>query len=177
MNEADAARVADVLEDVRRLFKEHVTARGAFPGLSLSTIMILREIAREPGVSVSALGRRTGFSKGYVSTVVDQMGGDGLVEKRPDPEDQRCVRIDLTCEGTEVLSRLDLRYRAFWAELLLGVSDPDAARIIDGLEGLRASLSPRGATPRRMLGGPTVAAATSSDGRGQGLRQHALDLE
>ena len=140
MNESDAARVADVLEDVRRLFKEHASARGAFAALSLSTIMILREIAREPGVSVSALGRKTGLSKGYVSAVVDQMGGEGLVEKQPDTQDQRCVQIGLTNEGTELLSRLDLSYRGFWAELLLGVSDCDGARIVEGLECLCAAL-------------------------------------
>lgn len=140
MDKTDVARIVELLEDVRRLFKEHVSGGGTSPGLPLTTIVILREIGREPGVSVSALGRRTGLSKGHVSNVVDRMGIDGLLEKRPDPEDQRCVRIDLTDEGAGLLSRLDHRYQGLWAELLGDVDDIDAARIIDGLESLRCSL-------------------------------------
>jgi DNA-binding MarR family transcriptional regulator len=143
MNETDAARVVELLEDVRRLFKEHVTRMGASPGLPLTTIAILREIGREPGLSVSALGRRTGLSKGYVSSVVDQMCADDLLEKKADTEDQRCVRIDLTGGGEELLARLDQRYRGFWAELLEDVAEADAAVIVEGLESLRVSLRPR----------------------------------
>ena len=146
--------------------------------------MLLREIAREPGVSVSGLGRKTGLSKGYVSAVVDQMGGEGLVEKQPDTEDQRCVQIGLTNEGTELLSRLDLSYRGFWAELLLGVSDCDGARIVEGLECLRVALGPRGAPSHRAVLDQTSApqpaqqpAQQPSPTAGQGLRQHDIDIQ
>lgn len=141
MNEKDAARVAELMVDVRRLFQEHVTGRGDSPGLPLTTIVVLREIGRESGTSVSGIGRRTGLSKGYISVTIDQMEADGLVEKRPDPDDQRRVCIRLTEKGDELYTSLGERYHGFWAELLEGVSEDEGAAIVGGLERLRAVLA------------------------------------
>jgi len=141
MQEKDAARVAELMEDVRRLFKEHVTGWGEAPGLPLTKIIILREIGRESGMSVSGIGRRTGLSKGYISVIVDQMEADGLVEKRPDPDDQRRVCIRLKEKGGQLYASLGERYRGFWADLLEDVSEEEGAEIVSGLERLRAALA------------------------------------
>src|SRR5680860_418710 len=99
MHEADAARLAELLGDVRRLFKEKVTTWADSPGVPLTRVVVLREVARDPGVGVSTLGRRTGFSKGYVSSTVEQMEEEGLLDKTAHPKDQRCLQIRLTRSG------------------------------------------------------------------------------
>ncbi len=141
MHEADAARLAELLGDVRRLFKEKVTTWANSPGVPLTTVVMLREVARDPGVGVSILGRRTGFSKGYVSSTVEQMEEEGLLHKTAHPKDQRCLQIRLTQSGRELLDRLEGQYGAFWAELLHEVPDDEAAQIIAALEQLRARLT------------------------------------
>ncbi len=55
--------------------------------------------------------------------------------------------------------------RGFWAELLVGVSECDAARIIEGLECLRAALIPPGASSRRAVRGSEVGSVTVSNRR------------
>lgn len=54
MKEAGAARVVELLGDVRRLRNGHVGGRGASPGLPLTTIVILAEIGREPALPLRA---------------------------------------------------------------------------------------------------------------------------
>ena len=57
---------------------------------------MLREIVREPGITVSELARRVALVKSYVSRSVDLLVHRGYVRKEPDPLDQRLIRLYAT---------------------------------------------------------------------------------
>lgn len=62
----------------------------------LGALMTLWE---EDGLNAAELGRRSGLEPSTMTGLLDRMERDGLLERRPDPDDRRAQRIHLTPEG------------------------------------------------------------------------------
>jgi MarR family transcriptional regulator for hemolysin len=101
---------------------------------------ILRQVAHEPGVTVSELARRLHTVKSHVSKLVDQLIQQGYLEKRPDPADQRLIRIYPTQASLDMKAALESRARAIWAEVLADLPQAQVDEVVRGLQILRAAL-------------------------------------
>ncbi|RMF19937.1 MAG: MarR family transcriptional regulator [Deltaproteobacteria bacterium] len=53
----------------------------------------------EEGLRAVELGRRAGLEPSTMTGLLDRMEADGLIERRPDPNDRRALTIHLTEEG------------------------------------------------------------------------------
>lgn len=67
---------------------------------------VIREAVRNPGITVSEISRRTGMAKSHISKTVEGLAKAGFLEKRPDPRDQRRLRIYVTEHTMEQFSRV-----------------------------------------------------------------------
>ncbi|OCT16475.1 MarR family transcriptional regulator [Paenibacillus pectinilyticus] len=63
---------------------------------------LLLALSVEDGLSHSELASRIHNKRATLSVMVDRMEKTGLVERRPDPDDQRVTRVYLTDKGKEV---------------------------------------------------------------------------
>lgn len=97
------------------------------------TLMMMRQIEHEPGVSVSELARRSGTVKSHVSKTVDQLVALGLAEKRPDPQDQRLLRVYSTPAASEFKKQMEARALAHWSEVTADIPEADLAAVEHGL--------------------------------------------
>jgi len=86
------------------------------PALSLSQYRMLAEFPERGALTVSELSTRLGIAKPSVTSLVKQLQTLGLINIRPDPDDQRSKRLTLTREGklrlkiaNEYLSALEKR--------------------------------------------------------------------
>jgi DNA-binding MarR family transcriptional regulator len=139
--------VADLLRDVSRELREHVARQGeaqGFPRFS-RRLPIIREVLRDPGITVNELARRTRMAKSQVSMLVTALESEGLVSKRPDPRDQRLVRLFPTDEGTARAERWRTAYRAMLARTVRTLSDDESEHLLDGLRALQRALADRDA--------------------------------
>jgi DNA-binding MarR family transcriptional regulator len=73
------------------------TAQGT--GVSPAGLGILRMLALGDGLKSSEVATRGWSAPGTVTSVVDTLARDGLVERRRDEEDRRVVRLYLTDTG------------------------------------------------------------------------------
>jgi DNA-binding MarR family transcriptional regulator len=81
------------------------------------------------------------YSQPGLSRLVQRMEADGLVQRRPDPEDGRSVTIVMTRAGRTRFARATDIYRdALHRHLGQHVSPADAARLTRDLDGLAAAL-------------------------------------
>jgi DNA-binding MarR family transcriptional regulator len=108
--QTDTARVASELrfvlgQLVRRLRTEH-----RFP---LSQGAVLGRLDREGAQSVSDLASSERVRQQSMAQTVADLEADGLVERRPDPEDRRRALVSLTDEGIGAL-HADRRNREGW---------------------------------------------------------------
>ena len=104
--------VADVLD-----------ARLSDRGASLWNWVLLREAMLADGASQRELARRMRIEPPTLVRHLDKLADDGLVERRPDAEDRRVVRVVVTAEGRarldslhEVASEVDTELRSLLTE-------------------------------------------------------------
>lgn len=116
----------------------------------VGVLVMLRHIQMMPGVTVSELSRRSGMVKSHVSSMIEQLVRRGYVEKRPDPDDQRLVRVYVTKAAMDKLGELEARAQRAWAGVLDEVPEDELKHVMRGLEVLLAALdkSNRQSSPR-----------------------------
>jgi DNA-binding MarR family transcriptional regulator len=126
-------KLIGLLKDVNRAL--HDIARSVFHeyGLARPAALVIREIDRHPGITVSALARTTGLAKSNVSKSVDVLVEMGFVEKRSDPLDQRLSPLYAT-------DRAQAHFREMWSEVIKRLSNVITALSEDELDSIIASL-------------------------------------
>jgi DNA-binding MarR family transcriptional regulator len=103
----------------------HERFRSAFRGSEMPPMfpILLRVIARTPGLTVSELARQSGTAKSHVSKMIDQMVQQGYVEKHSDPADQRLLRVCLTQTAAETMAEVEARMHVAWTEVMDAVPE------------------------------------------------------
>ena len=133
-------QLVDLLQAVNRRLNEQVKSALGELGLPLIGMGVMHQIHAQPGITVSDLARRTGLAKSHVSTTVEGLARKGLLEKRPDPADQRLIRIYTTTSADTGRRRFQDQFRRRLAEMLRGLPEERAAALIDSLQTLKAVL-------------------------------------
>lgn len=89
---------------------EQIRARfGAYIGLSgvqYTILITIRQLQGEHGVGIRAVADHLAFSPPFVTNETTKLVNRGLVNKTPNPDDARRVRLTVSSEGAVLLSRL-----------------------------------------------------------------------
>lgn len=100
----------------RRLRSEH--------DLTFDAYGVLITLVTEPdGLAIGELGERRNRSPSGISRAVDRVARDGLVERRPNPADQRSFVVVLTDTGLRRLRAAQVTHHALVRERLLSRLD------------------------------------------------------
>ena len=111
-------------------------------GITVEQFHILRHIRKGHG-SVSELAEAKGISRPAISQAVELLVGKGLVTRRQNAEDRRFVQLELTDEGSELLSAI-FRENRIWMEQKLSILTPEQmAQIITALDVLKSAFDNR----------------------------------
>jgi DNA-binding MarR family transcriptional regulator len=68
-------------------------------GLTAPQRMVLRIVGRFPGIAPARLAEILRVHPATLSVALKRLGGRGLVERQPDPDDRRSVRLSLSPAG------------------------------------------------------------------------------
>ncbi|MET0275973.1 MAG: MarR family transcriptional regulator [Acidimicrobiia bacterium] len=107
----------------RRLYLSHravhdaLDARLAERGASLWHWVLLREAALADGASQRALAQQMHIEPPSLVRQLDTLAADGLIERRPDPDDRRVSRVHVTAAGRKRLTELNRVAQRFDGEL------------------------------------------------------------
>jgi DNA-binding MarR family transcriptional regulator len=89
-------------------------AEAGYPEVRASYGSVLIPLLEEDGLRMGEIARRARLSKQTMTTLVRLCERDGLVERRPDPDDGRATRVHLTANARDfqpsaerVLARLE----------------------------------------------------------------------
>ena len=97
--------------------------RGFGPDLSLARFDLLAQLVREDGQTLAQLSRSMLVTAGNLTGLVDRAERDGIVERRPDPNDRRLTRVALTARGQKLAHKAIARHSEL-AEEILGPLQP-----------------------------------------------------
>ena len=101
---------------------------------------VLAQLSVAPGISQQELSDRLLVTKGNITTLLDKMTAQGLVERRPDPEDRRSYRLYLTEEGRQLAETLIPSHEDFIQEHISALTDEEQRTLLALLRDLDRSL-------------------------------------
>jgi DNA-binding MarR family transcriptional regulator len=127
---------AEDTEPLERAFERFLAAlrrarrrvpAGSDGRLTLAQLHLAGALEAHPGRTVRELADATDVSQPTITRALDALQRQGLVTRAASPEDRRCVLVELTADGRELLrterARIDARRHE-----LLGELSPDERR-------------------------------------------------
>ena len=106
-------------------------------GVTLTQYAVLKVLSDADGQTGAELGARLGIDSATTTGVADRLAANGLLERRPDPQDRRLQRLFLTPEARALQPTLDHEMDQLNREVE-GELDADAPRLRSRLRQLGA---------------------------------------
>lgn len=138
------------MDALRRVFRAlRLTARAAESRTRLSSaqLLVLRTVGAAPGCSLSDLADATLTDPSSVSVVTARLLGQGLLRRRPAPDDRRRATLNLTAAGRERLRRAPEPAQERLFAGLLGLAPARLRALARGLASVEASMGLSSAQP------------------------------
>jgi DNA-binding MarR family transcriptional regulator len=132
MAKPSPAETSQILDALSLLTRELTRASGGpdeGPAMTSTQRLALFEVAVGGAVRLSALADRMGITAPTASRAVDGLVDLGLLERRPDPDDRRAVRIDLTRPGRKRVEERKARAFAALEPIVAALSAEDRAQL------------------------------------------------
>ena len=107
-------------------------------GTTLPRFDLMAQLERHPeGLKMNELSRRLMVTGGNVTTIVDQLEKEGLVERLDEPADRRAFRIRLTRPGDKTFAEMARAHEQWVVALLSGLSRRDREELLKLLAKLK----------------------------------------
>lgn len=119
---------------------------------SLSEARVLYELSRRDSVAAKEIGAELDLDPGYLSRIVQKFADEGLISRKPLPEDRRQQQLKLTAKGRQAFARLDRSSQEEVARTLRRMSEGEQRRLTAAMatvENLLGSPSPRASATLR----------------------------
>jgi len=112
--------------------RDHVASRIGISGPQYSILMAVAEMQNDVGVSVKRVAEHLHVSGAFVTAETGKLLKLGYLEKRPNPEDRRGVRLTLSARGVEV-TRLILPELCRINDIFFGGLDKNAFEVLSDI--------------------------------------------
>lgn len=124
------------ITSLRRAVRSNVRARLPREPLRGAQVELLRTVEQQPGIGVAAAARSLHLAGNSVSTLVNQLVEDEMLQRRIDPADRRAVRLELTPAAEQRLATWRRTRTEFVAGALETLSTDDLNAIEAALPAL-----------------------------------------
>jgi MarR family transcriptional regulator for hemolysin len=139
-------QIAFLISDLARLLKTYVDQKARSYGMTRAQWQVLSRLERSEGLKQAELADELDLQPITLTRLVDRLAENGLIERRPDPEDRRAKRLFLTKEARPLMDRLAVLGEEVMGEVLAGLDEGDMKVLLSKLG--RAKDNLRGAIQR-----------------------------
>jgi MarR family transcriptional regulator for hemolysin len=129
------------LYDAARLLRRDFERRAKRHGVTRAQWAALAFLARQPGLRQNQLADLLEVTPMAVARLVDRMEGDGLLERRSDPDDRRAWRLFLTARARARIEELRGLGRETREIALAGISAAEQDVLLAALQRIRSNLA------------------------------------
>jgi MarR family transcriptional regulator, transcriptional regulator for hemolysin len=138
--------IAFSIMDVARLLRTYADQRARQYGMTRAQWAVLFRLDRSEGLKQSELAEILDLQPITLTRLLDRLAENGLIERRPDPNDRRANRLFLTPAARPLLERLTALGEDMMETVLAGLDAKSVERLLGDLGTLRENL--RGAINR-----------------------------
>ena len=139
--ESNAPTLGFLLHEVARLLKRRFEQNARESGLTRAQWQVLAYLASNECINQSGLADLLEIEPITLGRIIDKLQTRGLIERHPDPLDQRVWLLHLTSAARPKLSQLRLLGEVTRGEALADVPEADTDRLLKTLQTLKANLT------------------------------------
>ncbi|HEY2185537.1 MAG TPA: MarR family transcriptional regulator [Xanthobacteraceae bacterium] len=148
--------LAFTINDVARLLRTCADHRAAQFGMSRAKWAVLARLDRFEGLKQAELADMLDLQPISLTRLLDSLCENGLIERRPDPDDRRAKRLFLTAAARPLLERLGDLGEELMATALAGLDREEQtallARLATVKENLRGQIQRKQPIPEQRYG-------------------------
>jgi DNA-binding MarR family transcriptional regulator len=89
----------------------------------------------------AGLAERTGVTRATITGLLDGLEKDGLIERRPDSDDRRLIRVHLTDAGRRFLDKIRPGYCRWFSSIMEPLNEEERLQLVALLEKIRSRLN------------------------------------
>jgi MarR family transcriptional regulator for hemolysin len=109
------------ISDVGRLLRTYADQKARLHGMTRAQWAVLLRLERREGLKQSDLAEDLDIQPITLTRLVDRLCDNGLIERRPDPNDRRAKRLYLTSAARPLLDRIATQVEELAGTVLAGV--------------------------------------------------------
>lgn len=132
--------IAFTINDVARLLKTYADQAARRYGATRAQWAVLSRLNRCEGLKQSELAELLDLQPISLTRLLDRLAENGLIERRPDPNDRRANRLYLTPAARPLLDQLTALGEEVMGQVLDGLDDKAAGRLLNDLDVMRENL-------------------------------------
>ena len=144
------------INDVARLLRTHADQKAALLGMTRAKWAVLARLDRSEGLKQTELAEMLDLQPITLTRLLDRLCDNGLIERRPDPDDRRAKRLFLTPAARPLLERLSDLGEDLMETALAGLGRSEVAALLASLstvkENLRQAIHKRQSSPEQRYG-------------------------
>jgi MarR family transcriptional regulator, transcriptional regulator for hemolysin len=118
-------QIAFLISDLARLLKTYVDQQARRYGMTRAQWQVLSRLERCEGLKQSELAEMLDLQPITLTRLVDRLCDNGLIERRPDPNDRRAKRLFLTQEARPLMDRIAVLGEEIMSNVLAGIDGDD----------------------------------------------------
>jgi MarR family transcriptional regulator for hemolysin len=148
--------LAFILNDVARLLRTHADQKAAQFGMTRAQWAVLVRIDRNQGLKQTDLAELLDLQPITLTRLLDRLCDNGLIERRPDPDDRRAKRLYLTPAARPLLERLGELGEELMVNALAGLDGSEIEFLLGKLtrmkENLKQAIQKKHSSPEKRYG-------------------------
>jgi MarR family transcriptional regulator for hemolysin len=118
-----------MISDVGRLLRTYADQKARLHGMTRAQWAVLLRLERLEGLKQSDLAEDLDIQPITLTRLVDRLCDNGLIERRPDPNDRRAKRLYLTPAARPLLDRIAAQVEELAETVLAGI-EPAAVGVM-----------------------------------------------
>jgi len=90
-------------------------------GVNIPQSFILLCLQDQNGITLKEIGNKTLIDSSSMTVLVDKLEKNGLVERKPDPDDRRAIRVFITARGKNIareIKKIEIDFNSRLYDLL-----------------------------------------------------------
>jgi MarR family transcriptional regulator, transcriptional regulator for hemolysin len=128
------------INDVARLLRTYADQAAARYGMTRAKWAVLARLDRFEGLKQAELAEMLDLQPISLTRLLDGLAENGLIERRPDPEDRRVKRLYLTPDARPLLERLTELGEDLMETALAGLDPVDVSALLAHLSTVKENL-------------------------------------
>jgi MarR family transcriptional regulator, transcriptional regulator for hemolysin len=132
--------IAFTIMDVARMLRTYADQRARQFGISRAQWSVLVRLDRSEGLKQSELAEILDLQPISLTRLLDRLAENGLIERRPDPNDRRANRLYLKPAARPLLAQLAGLGQAMMEDVLAGLDGKTNARLLHDLRAIKDNL-------------------------------------